>query len=280
VVVSALEALRMAGKLATHELHSATTQVWVNADRTRLEQVVSNLVGNALKYTPEGGRIDVVLDEEDGEARLVVRDTGVGIGPELMPRLFDIFVQGSVSLDRSQGGLGIGLALVNNLVKLHDGTIGAHSEGPGKGSSFTVRLPRLPAPAAVEAAGQQPALGGAAPSTVLVIEDNEDARHMLAAHLTASGYRVLEAADGQQGLALALAERPALAIVDIGLPGIDGYQIAERLRAAPHTRGIRLIALTGYGQEADRERARAAGFDHHLVKPLRIEQLQDCLASA
>ena len=281
VVASALEALRMAGRLAAHEVHCDTRPVWVNADRTRLEQVVSNLVGNALKYTPEGGRVDVVLDEHDGDARLVVRDTGMGIGPELMPRLFDIFVQGSVSLDRSQGGLGIGLALVNNLVKLHGGAIGAHSEGQGKGSSFTVRLPRLPTPAAtVEASAPQAALAGTAPSTVLVIEDNEDARYMLAAHLAASGYHVLEAADGHQGLALALAERPELAIVDVGLPGIDGYQVAECLRAAPQTSGIRLIALTGYGQEADRQRAHAAGFDHHLVKPLRIEQLQDCLASA
>ncbi|MEW6372496.1 MAG: ATP-binding protein [Pseudomonadota bacterium] len=280
VVASALEALRVAGKLAGHALHCDIRPVWVNADRTRLEQVVSNLVGNALKYTPEGGRVEVTLDEADGEARLVVRDTGVGIGPELMPRLFDIFVQGSVSLDRSQGGLGIGLALVNNLVKLHGGTIGAHSEGQGKGSSFTVRLPRLPAPAAtLEACGPQAAPAGTTPSTVLVIEDNEDARHMLAAHLSASGYRVLEAADGHQGVTLALADRPSLAIVDIGLPGIDGYQVAERLRAAPQTNGITLIALTGYGQEADRERARAAGFDHHLVKPLRIEQLQGCLAS-
>lgn len=277
VVASALEALRMAGRLDAHALHCATTPVWVNGDRTRLEQVVSNLVGNALKYTPEGGRVEVVLDEKDDAARLAVRDTGVGIGPELMPRLFDIFVQGSVSLDRSQGGLGIGLALVNNLVKLHGGTIGARSEGQGKGSSFTVCLPRLPAPAA-ERPGPQPALAGAAPSTVLVIEDNEDARQMLAAHLAASDYRVLEAADGLQGLALAQAERPALAVVDIGLPGLDGYQIAERLRADPQTRGMRLIALTGYGQEADRQRAREAGFDHHLVKPLRIEQLQECLA--
>lgn len=279
VVHSAVEALRMGGKL-THDVRYSTAPMWVNADRTRMEQVVSNLIGNALKYTPEGGRIDVELGEDGQDAVLAVRDTGIGIEPELLPRLFDIFVQGSVSLDRSQGGLGIGLALVHNLVKLHGGSIAAHSAGRGLGSSFTVRLPRVSAPAGMPAAGSRPALEANGASTVLLIEDNEDARQMLAALLRASGHHVLEAGGGAAGIALAQAQGPAMAIVDIGLPGMDGYQIAASLRTDPRTRGMRLIALTGYGQESDRRRALDAGFDHHLVKPLRIEELRDCLAAA
>lgn len=276
VVQSVVDALRMAGRVE-HQLTCRLAPVWVRADRIRIEQVVGNLVGNALKYTPAGGSIDIVLAQEGDQACLRVHDSGVGIAPELLPKLFDIFVQGAVTLDRSQGGLGIGLSLVRSLVALHGGTIGAASEGVGKGSTFTLCLPVLEAVAdAVPPAPAAQALraGTSSVSTVLLIEDNEDARHMLAAQLAAAGYRVLEAGNGVDGIALAGAERPELAIVDIGLPGMSGYQVAARLREDPLTRGIRLVALTGYGQETDRRRAFEAGFDEHVAKPLKFEELE------
>lgn len=244
--------------------------------------MVTNLVTNALKYTPPGGAIDIALETRAGEVVLTVVDNGVGIAPDLMPRLFDIFVQGKVSLDRSQGGLGIGLSLVRSLVTLHGGSVVAESAGTGQGSVFTLRLPPLEQTlAATPAAAPQPASAArTAPTTVLLVEDNEDARRMLAAHLATSGWRVLEADNGIDGLALAHATRPEAAILDIGLPGLDGYQLAARLRADAATRPMRLIALTGYGQASDRERALGAGFDAHLVKPVKFDELARELAGA
>jgi signal transduction histidine kinase/CheY-like chemotaxis protein len=279
LVQAAVDALRVAGKIA-HTVNYQGEPVWVEADRTRLEQIVTNLLTNALKYTPAGGRIDIEVSAEASEAVLVVRDSGIGIAPELMPHLFDIFVQGSVSLDRSQGGLGIGLALVHQLVTLHAGSIGAASEGPGKGSTFTVRLPRL---AHAEGSLDEGAGGASVPpgqqaSTVLLIDDNDDVRGMLAANLSAAGFRVLEASNGASGIPMAKAHLPPASIIDIGLPGMDGYEIAARLRKDPATSHIRLIALTGYGQEADRQRALEAGFDRHMVKPAQLDELIDCLA--
>jgi len=281
VVESTVAALRVAGRVQ-HTLTTRLEPAWVRADRTRIEQVVMNLVTNALKYTPPGGAIDIALEARAGEALLTVLDNGVGIAPDLMPRLFDIFVQGKVSLDRSQGGLGIGLSLVRSLVTLHGGSIDAESAGTGQGSVFTVRLPLLKqSPAATPApAPLQPGAARTAPATVLLVEDNEDARRMLAAHLEASGYSVLEADNGIDGLALAHEARPELAILDIGLPGLDGYQLAARLRADAATRPMRLIALTGYGQASDRERALEAGFDAHLVKPVKFDELARELAGA
>jgi signal transduction histidine kinase/CheY-like chemotaxis protein len=311
VVESVVDALRMAGRIE-HRLACRLSPAWIRADRTRIEQVVGNLVANALKYTPSQGTIDIALTAENGEACLAVRDAGVGIAPELMPTLFETFVQGAVALDRAQGGLGIGLSLVRSLVALHGGSIEAASEGSGKGSTFTLRLPLRDAAADADAgvavgAGVAAPPGGAtadiavagvpakgmsatglpatgvpsaepAAFTVLLIEDNEDARHMLAAQLEAAGHRVLEAANGPTGVELAREVRPDLAIVDIGLPGMNGYQIAARLRRDPATRGLRLVALTGYGQEADRQLALNAGFDAHFAKPLKAEALADILA--
>ena len=283
VVESVVDALRVAGRIE-QQLSCRLAPAWIRADRTRIEQVVGNLVSNAIKYTPAGGSIEIVLTAEDGEACLVVRDTGVGIAPALMATLFDTFVQGAVALDRAQGGLGIGLSLVRSLVALHGGSIGAASAGSDQGSTFTLRLPlqrelahagedgevAALAPGPVQ---QQPAV-----STVLLIEDNDDARHMLSAQLAATGYRVLEADNGVDGVALARRERPDLAIVDIGLPGMNGYQIAAHLRRDPAMRGLRLVALTGYGQEADRQLAFNAGFDAHFAKPLQFKALGDLLA--
>jgi signal transduction histidine kinase/ActR/RegA family two-component response regulator len=280
VVESVVDALRMAGRIE-QQLSVRLVPAWILGDRTRIEQVVGNLVTNALKYTPAQGRIDVALTADDGEACLVVRDTGAGIPPELMPTLFETFVQGVVSLDRAQGGLGIGLSLVRSLVTLHGGTITAASEGSGKGSTFTLCLPLRQAGAEGAEGIAEPAAAAATQesvvSTVLLIEDNNDARHMLSAQLAAAGYRVFEADNGVDGIALARRERPDLAIVDIGLPGMNGYQIAARLRRDPDTRMLRLVALTGYGQEADRQLALNAGFDAHFAKPLQFEALADIL---
>jgi len=278
VVASTVDALRVAGRVE-HTLTSRLAPATVLADRTRIEQVVGNLVGNALKYTPKGGTIDIDLRAGEGEACLVIRDSGIGIAPELMPQLFDIFVQGKVTLDRAQGGLGIGLSLVRSLVALHGGTIRAESAGNGKGSAFILRLPLLAADA-IEQPDDAPQLQDpqiAPGSSVLLVEDNADVRRMLAAQLAALGYRVLEADNGVDGLALARSERPGLAILDIGLPGMDGYELATRIRQDRDIAAMRLIALTGYGQEADRERALGAGFDAHFVKPLDFEALAACL---
>jgi len=207
-----------------------------------------------------------------------VRDSGMGIGAELLPHVFDVFVQGAITLDRAQGGLGIGLALVRRLVELHGGSVTAHSDGAGAGSTFMIRLPR------VEAANEpvchgQPGRESSALS-VLLIEDNEDGREMMATMLTAYGYAVHQAGDGAQGVQAAMAAPPDVALVDIGLPGIDGYEVARRLRAAEQTRHVKLIALTGYGQADDHQRVMDAGFDLHLVKPVQIDQLLGALASS
>lgn len=283
VVDATVAALRVAGRVQ-HDLATRLAPAWVRADRTRIEQVVTNLVTNALKYTPPGGAIEVALEAHagTGEAVLTVRDNGVGIAPDLMPRLFDIFVQGKVSLDHAQGGLGIGLSLVRSLVALHGGTIDADSAGTGHGSVFTLRLPLLGHGHGETPAASAPPPGAAPmpPATVLLVEDNEDARRTLAAHLEASGYRVLEAGNGIDGLALAQEARPEVAILDIGLPGLDGYQLAARVRADAAARPLRLVALTGYGQAGDRERALEAGFDAHLVKPVKFDELARALAGA
>jgi signal transduction histidine kinase len=279
VVEAVVDALRMAGRVE-QQLDCRLEPAWILGDRTRIEQVVGNLVTNALKYTPAQGRIEIALKAGEDEACLIVHDSGVGIAPELMPTLFETFVQGAVSLDRAQGGLGIGLSLVRSLVTLHGGTVTAASEGNGKGSTFTLCLPLLKEGAQTAAVVESapPAAHESAVSTVLLIEDNNDARHMLSAQLSAAGYQVFEADNGVDGIALARRERPDLAIVDIGLPGMNGYQIAARLRRDPDTKMLRLVALTGYGQEADRQLALNAGFDAHFAKPLQFESLADILA--
>jgi CheY-like chemotaxis protein len=250
----------------------------------RLDQVITNLLTNALKYTPDGGRIDITIGTEGDEAVLEVRDSGIGISRQLLPQVFDVFVQGDASLDRAHGGLGLGLALVRRIATLHGGSAAAASDGPGLGSRFTVRLPRIAVPA-----GQVPAaektLSDHGPRTearrrVLVVDDHDDSRSMLAMMLRLSGYESLEASNGLEGVRVAIEEKPDVAIVDIGLPGINGYEVARRLRANPETRSLPLIALTGYGQDEDRQRALEAGFDLHLVKPVEPDRLEDAIATA
>ena len=278
VVGRALAALAGHEWMIRHTVDVQTDPVWVFADATRMDQVVTNLVENAAKYTPPGGRIAVTLREEQRMAVLTVADTGSGMPPELVPHVFELFVQGSRSLERASGGLGVGLTLVRRLVELHDGSVQAASEGLGRGSRFTVRLPVT---AARATAGVSDAT---APSPlrrrVLIVEDNDDAREMLRDLLRRLGHEVYETVDGIGGVEKALELRPDLTLVDVGLPGIDGYAVARRLRDDPTGRRLRLVALTGYGLPEDRERALAAGFDAHVVKPVDLEKLRTILAEA
>ncbi|MES2346022.1 MAG: response regulator [Pseudomonadota bacterium] len=279
LVATALDTYRATGRSADFQLVPDLDPGWVSGDATRLEQITSNLLDNALKYTPPGGRIEVRTWTENDDVVLSVRDTGVGIAADLLPHVFDVFVQGSSTLDRSQGGLGIGLSLVRRLAELHGGAVVAESKGPGGGSTFTLRLPRIehqPAPAPAPSGDSQ---GELAKPSVLLIEDNDDGREMMTMMLSCYGYEVQAAADGLQGLEAAGRFLPELALVDIGLPGIDGYEVARRLRADPATRHMRLIALTGYGQAEDLRRVMEAGFDRHLVKPVDIDQLMEVIGS-
>ena len=252
--------------------------VVVEGDLVRLEQVLSNLVTNALKYTPPGGHVRVNVRREAAEAVLVVKDDGVGIDGELLPSIFELFTQATPTLDRARGGLGLGLSLVKSLVERHDGRVLAHSEGQDRGSEFVVRLP-LAARALAAGAAAPELAGGGAGVRVLVVEDNEDARDTMQLLLEMWGYAVETACDGQEGLDKALAGQPAVAIVDIGLPKLDGYEVARQICARAPSKP-RLIAVTGYGQPEDRRQALAAGFDHHLPKPVNTDELAVLLHGA
>jgi signal transduction histidine kinase len=271
LVSSCMDTFRATGRTNGYQLSTDLGAGWVEGDPTRLEQIATNLIDNALKYTPGGGSIAIGIATVGEDVVLTVRDSGVGIPPDLLPHVFDVFVQGSISIDRSQGGLGIGLSLVRRLVELHGGSVSAASEGSGNGSTFEIRLPRSEAAAAPDP-GAQP-VTAAAKATVLLIEDNDDGREMMATMLGSYGYPVLQAGDGLEGVRLAVAELPDVALVDIGLPGIDGYEVARRLRNDPTTRDIRLIALTGYGLAEDQRRVLEAGFDLHMVKPVDLAAL-------
>jgi PAS domain S-box-containing protein len=263
----------------THALDvDVPRRLWVRGDADRLSQVLSNLLTNAAKYTHPGGRITIRAAEEGGEIVISVRDTGIGIAPDVLPRVFDLFVQERQAIDRSQGGLGLGLTIVRNLVERHGGTVSAHSAGPGTGSEFVVRLPQWNVPAGFESAVDVHSASGTgvAPADtalrILVVDDSIDAAEMLAAALSLKGYNTRVAFDGPAALRIAAEFRPAVVFLDIGLPVMDGYELARRLRAGGLDR-CRLIALTGYGQEQDHARSREAGFDAHLVKPVDLERL-------
>jgi signal transduction histidine kinase/integral membrane sensor domain MASE1 len=277
VVERCLTALQHAGRTGQHRIGLVGDGGLVNGDPTRLEQVVGNLLDNALKYTPPGGRVDVTVTRERDEAVLRVRDSGIGIPPEALPGVFELFVQGAQSLDRTQGGLGMGLTLAKRLVELHGGRIAVASEGQDRGSEFTVCLPLARvSPDAVQS-GAIPSQGP--PRRILVVEDHADARDSLCLWLRQWGHEVDEADNGVRGLERILATNPEVALVDIGLPGRDGYDLARTVRGAPGGAQICLIALTGYGQAEDRRRAEEAGFDRHLVKPVDERQLHAVLAS-
>ncbi|WP_165390776.1 ATP-binding protein [Pseudoduganella lutea] len=250
------------------EPHMPDVPATVLGDRTRLVQVIANLLNNAAKYTPPGGRIALYLDIVDSHARVTVRDNGIGIAPSLLPHIFDLFIQGERNPDRAQGGLGLGLTLVKSIVSLHGGFVMAHSDGAGMGSEFTVTLPlldKVPAPAqAAPAAVHHPAVR---PLSLLVVEDNPDAAGVLAELLRSEGHDVAVAEDAETALRRADLAAIDAFILDIGLPGMDGYTLARHLRADPATAGATLLALTGYGQPSDRAQSHAAGFNRHFVKP-------------
>ena len=252
----------------------------VDADPTRLTQVLANLLNNAAKYSDEESRVMLDATGDATHVRIRIKDEGIGIPRDMLDRVFDRFQQQPQALDRSQGGLGLGLAIVRSLIALHDGTVRAHSEGEGRGAEFVLELPRV---VARRPKASRPTLSPADVgrlsdrSRVLIVDDNEDARTMLAEALVAVGYEVKTAHDGPDALAAVSLFRPDIAILDIGLPVMDGYELASRLRASTPTGLPRLVAVTGYGQEADRRRTRMAGFDAHLVKPLGLDDLLQVL---
>jgi len=272
VVAEAVEQVTPLMRARRHQLELALPpeSTLVLGDRKRLVQVFTNILNNAAKYTPEGGRIALRTGVQAERLLVEVADNGIGMAPSLVAHVFDLFAQAERPSDRSAGGLGLGLALVKSLVGLHGGTVSCHSAGLGQGSSFTVCLPRAAAPEepAVPASGAAAAQHGVRALRILIVDDNIDAATMLAMLLQASGHAVMVEYGARAGLARARAERPDVCLLDIGLPEMDGNELAQHLRALPETAHALLIAVTGYGQESDRQRTQAAGFDHHLVKPL------------
>jgi len=277
VVHRAVETAAPAIEEARHtlELDVPASGLAVRGDRDRLTQLVANLLNNAARYTPSGGRITVRAHAEHGEALVSVRDSGRGIDPQIIERIFDMFVQGRPALERVGGGLGVGLALARRIAELHGGALQAKSEGEGKGSEFILRLPlsdKAAQPAPLRADQPQKV---ALPRRVLVVDDNVDAASTLGLLLQSLGHETLVVHDGAKALEAAPEFRPDIVLLDIGMPGLDGYEVARRLRAAGHK--FRIIAVTGWGQEADRQKAREAGFDVHLVKPVEIGVLAKAL---
>lgn len=280
IVERAVESARPSIDQRRHELTVSLPPqpIWLNADASRLEQVIVNLLTNAAKYTDEGGHIWLTAQEDGSDCVLTVRDTGVGIAPELLPRVFDLFTQAERSLDRSQGGLGIGLALVQRLVELHGGKVAVASV-LGQGSEFVVRLPVLlnvePQSTSLPTETAKPT----GPSfRVLVVDDNVDSAESLAMLLEQLGHKVWTAHDGPTALQAAIDNTPDFVLLDIGLPGMDGNEVAKRIRQQPKLENVILVATTGYGQDSDRKRSQEAGFDHHLVKPVELAALEKLLA--
>ncbi|HEY5313979.1 MAG TPA: ATP-binding protein, partial [Pirellulales bacterium] len=278
IVAHAIETARPLIDLQQHELTVSlpAEPVWLECDEIRLTQVVANLLNNASKYTDRGGKISIVGSCEQGHAVLRVRDTGIGIAADVLPHVFDLFIQADRSLDRSHGGLGIGLCLVKKLVDLHGGSAEAYSAGPGQGSEFVVRMPLAEAPAESEPRDAAPRT--AAPCRVLIVDDNLDAATTLAMMFAAWNHTVEVAHDGLAAVEKARQQRPDIVLLDIGLPGIDGYEVARRLRSESGFEHMLLVAVTGYGQDDDRRRSHEAGFDLHLVKPVDSRLLKNLVS--
>ena len=269
IAQDAVEISRPVMELRGHDLRLVlpSMPLWVNGDATRLTQVLGNLLINSGKYTPPAGKITLTLEGTTDEVVYRLRDNGIGIDAELLPRIFDLFSQAETSLDRAEGGLGIGLAVVKGLVEMHKGSVTASSEGTGTGAEFVVRLPRV-TPTAEYANDSEQRISPATPQRVLIADDNSDLAESMAMLLRQDGHEVCIANDGASALDLAAAFEPDAAMLDIGLPGLNGYELARELRARQNGRSMLLIAVTGYGQPEDRVRSRAAGFDRHMVKPL------------
>lgn len=280
ILERAVDAIRPLIESRGHELtvQLPLRAVRLEADPTRLEQVVSNLLNNAAKYTMPGGHIWLIAEAENGEVVIRVRDTGIGVPPDILGRVFEPFVQSDGSLARSEGGLGIGLTLVRSLVEMHGGSVEAHSPGLGQGSEFVIRLPVRPASLEAPAPAEPPAPSAARPVRVMVVEDNVDAAESLASLLRIWGHEVLVAHDGLEALEKARTYWPEVVLLDIGLPKLDGYQVARRLREDLGLEGTLLVAMTGYGQAEDRRRSREAGIHHHYVKPVEPAVLRSLLA--
>jgi PAS domain S-box-containing protein len=252
--------------------------LWLQGDPVRLAQILANLLNNAARYTDDGGTIVVRARREGEQAVIAVRDNGIGIAPDVMPRMFEMFSRGHRETGRHQGGLGIGLALSRRLAQMHNGSLDALSDGPGRGSEFTVRLP-LAAPAPAGEAVPDTTASRLAKTRVLVVDDNHDAGDSLGQVLDMLGAEVRVARDGAEGIEAFAAHRPSVVLLDIGMPGLNGYDVAREIRTRFPEHPATLVALTGWGQEDDRRRAREAGFDHHLVKPAEIDALQKLLSS-
>jgi PAS domain S-box-containing protein len=285
ILKSAIEISRAQIEAARHELTVTLppNAIWVQADQTRLAQVVANLLNNAAKYTEPGGRIWLNAERDGVKAVIRVRDTGIGIPSEMLPHIFDIYVQVSTSLDRSQGGLGLGLTLVKRLVELHNGSVEVFSAGPHQGSEFVVRLPIATDDG--EASDRERSsrdgfpLGGSTGLRVLIVDDNRDSAESLAMLLELAGHRVRVALDGPSAIETALDFQPRILLLDIEMPDMSGYEVAQRIREQPITNKALLVAMTGYATDSDRRQCKEAGFDHHLVKPVDFEALQQLLAS-
>lgn len=277
-IAEAARALERTSRFDDLDIHVDTTAVWMNGDEARIEQIALNLLENAAKYTPAGGTIRVSVRREGEQAVFEVIDDGIGISAELLPRVFDLFVQGQTTIDRSVGGLGIGLTLVKRLAELHDGTVTAESGGMDKGARFVLRFPAIDPP---EAAAM-PAPGPRKVHElrkVLLVEDNEDARHALLTMLRHYGFRTFAAADGLEGISVAAEVQPDAAVIDIGLPQYDGFEVARQLRAGPGGGRLFLVALTGYSSREARRNAIEAGFDEFLIKPVSPTALADLIRS-
>jgi CheY-like chemotaxis protein len=281
VIDRGLETSRPLVDAAGHALSIELPQddVWLDGDPLRLSQVVANLVNNAAKYTSSRGEISVRATRDGDQVVIAVRDDGIGIAHDDLARVFDVFAQAAPALERSHGGLGIGLSLVRGIVEAHGGTVEAHSEGPGHGSEFIVRLPAAaaPAPAQVDTPRRDGPGEPAAPLRILVADDNADALDSLTLLLQRGGHEVHPAPDGSAAVEIAERVRPDVALLDIGMPVLNGYETARRIRAEDWGRAMVLVALTGWGQQEDRQRALAAGFDDHLVKPVEPSRLATLL---
>ncbi|ESQ93309.1 hypothetical protein ABAC460_00990 [Asticcacaulis sp. AC460] len=280
-IAAALEASKPLIDAGGHALtvEMSQTPLWVDGDLTRLAQIVSNLLNNAAKYTPQGGKIALSVTESAGRIEIRVRDTGVGIEPDMLPKVFELFTQVDQHLDRSQGGLGIGLALVQKLVEMHRGTTVASSDGVGQGSTFTVRLPMAPEPGEARPDGRD-AEASPKPLDVLIVDDNTDSADTTRWMLELIGHRPRVENSGLAALEAARKQQPDVVLLDIGMPGMDGYEVCRQLRALPGGGDLVIIAQTGWGQESDRRQAFDAGFDHHVTKPVSLDLLNRVLNEA
>lgn len=281
IVVQALESAQPTIDARGHavDLHLSGERLLVDVDATRLTQVTLNLVNNAAKYTPAGGRLVISVSRDKGQAILRVKDDGIGISAEFLPEVFKLFMQGERGLDRSEGGLGIGLTVAKRIVEMHGGSVAAFSDGPGKGAEFVVRLPAVSTPAPADPTPKSVAPLHSVQHRVLVVDDNRDSADSLSMLLKIMGHDVQTAYDGPEALESVAHYHPDVVLLDIGLPSMSGYDVAGTLQSAPDRPHMVLIAVTGYGQDEDRRRSREAGFDHHLVKPVDAASLNKLIAS-